>query len=195
MKTFLHPLLLLLSLLWVASACTTVNVDKSSRANFSKYKTFAWMDSDVQAGKNPVYYNEIATQNLENAVESTLAEKGYQRDENNPDMLIGYHFFVEQKERTVSDPAPLYGPYMGWGRWGWRGWGPAWYGWGSGRQSHREKYEAGTVVLDIVDAKTRKLVWRGSVEKAVDNPTQISRQLERDVNKIVEKVPEEKSGK
>ncbi len=153
------------------------------------------MDSDVQAGKNPVYYNEIATQNLENAVESTLAEKGYQRDENNPDMLIGYHFFVEQKERTVSDPAPLYGPYMGWGRWGWRGWGPAWYGWGSGRQSHREKYEAGTVVLDIVDAKTRKLVWRGSVEKAVDNPTQISRQLERDVNKIVEKVPEEKSGK
>ncbi|MDR6195975.1 DUF4136 domain-containing protein [Siphonobacter sp. SORGH_AS_0500] len=194
MKTPLINLFALVSLIWIGSACSSVNVDKSRKADFSRYRTFAWMDSDVQAGKNPAYYNEIATQNLEAAVVNTLNEKGYKENTRNPDMLIGYHFFVEQRERTVSDPSPMYGPYMGWGRWGWQGWGPAWYGWGGGPRYRQEKYDAGTVVVDIVDAKTQKLVWRGSVEKAVDNPTQISRQLEREVSRIIDKVPEEKSG-
>ncbi len=192
MKTPLINLLAVFSLVWISSACSSVNVDKSSKADFSRYKTFAWMDSDVKAGENPAYYNEIATQNLEAAVVNTLTEKGYQENTSQPDMLIGYHFFVEQRERTVSDPNPMYGPFVGWGRWGWQGWGPSWYGWG-GNRYRREKYDAGTVVVDIVDAKTQKLVWRGSVEKAVDNPTQISRQLEREVSRIVDKVPEEKT--
>ncbi len=168
--------------------CSSVRVDSNPRVNFSKYKTYAWMEPDVKAGRNPAYYNELASQNVESTVDNVLGGKGLQRTESRPDLLIGYHFFVEQKTRTVTDPAPFYGPYYGWGRWGWQGWGPSWYGWGGGRR--QEQYNAGTVVVDMVDARTRKLVWRGSVEDAVNSPARISTELARQVEKIVEKYPQ-----
>ncbi|MFT4032715.1 MAG: DUF4136 domain-containing protein [Siphonobacter sp.] len=180
--------LVLISLLWFSWGCSSVNVEKSKRANFNNYKTYAWMDPDIKAGKNPVYYNAIATQNVENTVDYTLNQKGLKKNDTDPDIIVGYHFFVEQKTRTVANPAPYYGPYHGWGRWGWRGWAPGWWGWG-GTTYHNERYRDGTVVVDIVDTKTHKLVWRGSVEKALGSPENISRNLAQQVNKILEKYP------
>jgi hypothetical protein len=183
-------LLVIVSLLTVAFGCSPkVAVDSNSRADFSKYKTFAWMDSDVKAGQNPVYYNQLATQSVENTMSDVLQQKGLAQNEANPDLLIGYHFFVENKTRTVANPStPFYGPYMGWGRWGFRGWGPTWWGYG-GTQYTEEQYKAGTLVVDMVDARTRKLVWRGAVENAVSSPTRITAQLTKEAERIVEKFP------
>ncbi|WP_266368840.1 DUF4136 domain-containing protein [Tellurirhabdus rosea] len=169
--------------------CSRVAVDYNKNVNFDKYKTYALMDSDVQAGKNPLYYSDLATQNVENAVTTVLKEKGLQESNRRPDLLIGYHFFVEKKTRTVQDPYPLYGPYYGWGRWGYRGWAPTWYGWG-GPQTRTEQYNEGTVVVDLVDARTRRLVWRGSVEEAVTDPARITTKLTKDVRKILERYPD-----
>jgi len=180
MKLILYATALLIAI----ASCTTVKVDQSS-ANLSKYRTYAFMDPDVKAGKNPLYYNDIATQNVESVVDNALLNKGLTKNESNPDLLIGYHFFVEQKTRTVNDP-PMYGPYMGWGRWGWRGWAPGYWGWG---RSRTETYNDGTLVVDMVDARRKKLVWRGSIENAVTNPNMITEQLPREVNKILEKYP------
>ncbi|GAB3691180.1 DUF4136 domain-containing protein [Spirosoma flavus] len=187
-------LVIMLGLLVVAFGCSPrVAVDSNSKVDFSKYKTFTWMDSDVKAGQNPVYYNQLATESVENTMSNVLQEKGLKEDGNNADLLIGYHFFVENKTRTVSNPTtPFYGPYMGWGRWGYRGWGPGWWGW-AGPQYREETYKAGTLVVDMVDAKTRKLVWRGAVENAVANPSRITAQLTREAERIVEKFPERSS--
>lgn len=187
-------LLIIFGLLSLGYGCSPrVAVDKNSRADFSKYKTFAWMDSDVKAGENPAYYNQLATQSVENTMSSVLQEKGLKQNEANPDLIIGYHFFVEDKTRTVANPtSPFYGPYMGWGRWGFRGWGPGWWGWG-GPQYTQEQYKAGTLVVDMVDAKTHKLVWRGAVEDAVVNPTRITAQLTKEAERIVSKFPERTS--
>lgn len=180
MKTFLISTVIILAVM----SCNTVKVSRSN-ADLSKYKTYAFMEPDVKAGKNPLYYNDIATQNVEMVVDNSLAEKGLQKDEDSPDLLIGYHFFVQQKTRTVTDP-PLYGPYMGWGRWGWRGWAPGYWGWG---RTRTEKYEDGTLVVDMVDTRTKKLVWRGSIQNAVSSPANITERLPREVNKILEKYP------
>lgn len=188
-------ILLTATLLLVLGSCAPkVQVDARRNVNFAKYRTYAWMDPEVKAGQNPVFYNEIATQNVEAALNGTLAEKGLRLDQSNPDLLIGYHFFVENKTRTVSDPNPMYGPYLGWGRWGWNGWGPGWWGWNGGfRQTRQEQYRVGTVVVDMVDARTRKLVWRGAVPDAITNPSRIGPELTREVNRILEKYPERPS--
>ncbi|WP_428660712.1 DUF4136 domain-containing protein [Runella sp.] len=167
------------------ASCTTVKVNRSS-ANLAKYKSYAFMEPDVKAGRNPLYYNDIATQNVEAVVDNTLLEKGLQKNEDNPDLLVGYHFFVQQKTRTVTDPAPFYGPYMGWGRWGWRGWSPGYWGWG---RTRTETYQDGTLVVDMVDARSKKLVWRGSIENAITSPANITERLPKEVNKILEKYP------
>ncbi|WP_338872455.1 DUF4136 domain-containing protein [Spirosoma sp. SC4-14] len=190
----MRKVLMLASLLAVIYACSPrVTVDKNNRVDFSKYKTYAWMDSDVKAGQNPVYYNSLATESVENTMNGVLSNKGLQEVNANPDLLIGYHFFVEDKTRTVAAPSsPIYGPYMGWGRWGWRGWMPGWWGWG-GQQYVQQQYKAGTLVVDMVDTRTHKLVWRGSVEDALIDPTRITAHLTREVQRIVEKYPDQKS--
>lgn len=186
-------LMIVASLLLAMVGCAPrVTVNSSDSADFSKYKTFAWMDSDVKAGQNPLFYNQLATEQVENTMAKVLSEKGLRPVSRRPDLLVGYHFFVEDKTRTVATPtSPFYGPYLGWGRWGYRGWGPGYWGWG-GQQYVQQEYQAGTLVVDMVDARTRKLVWRGSVQNAVGDPARIAAQLTREAERIVEKFPERK---
>ncbi|QJW91380.1 DUF4136 domain-containing protein [Spirosoma taeanense] len=190
MKQFL----MVAGLLTVIYSCSPrVTVDSNSRVNFNKYKTFAWMDSDVKAGQNPLYYNQLATESVENTMAKVLQDKGLQQVESRPDLLVGYHFFVEDKTRTVAQPvSPIYGPYLGWGRWGYAGWGPGWWGWG-GQQYVQQEYQSGTLVVDMVDARTHQLVWRGSIQNAVADPARITAQLTREVERITEKFPDRNS--
>lgn len=191
-------LFILAGLLLAGASCSPrVAVDTAQNANFNKYRSFDWMETDVKAGQNPLYYNEIATQNVENVISKALTDKGLHQNAGRPDLVVGYHFFVEEKTRTVNtNPGPIgaYGPYYGWGRWGYRGWGPGWWGYNfNNNQYTQQQYEAGTLVVDMVDARTHKLVWRGSIQNAVNDPAKISDQLTREVQKIIEKFPERKS--
>ena len=55
--------LLIAALLVGFAACAPrVSVDRAQNIDFSKYRTFAWMQSDVGGSKNPVYYNQLATE-------------------------------------------------------------------------------------------------------------------------------------
>ncbi len=194
MKKFL----LMLSVLSLGFGCAPrVTVDTADNVDFSRYRTYAWMQPSVKAGENPIYYNAIATQNVEQTIEGALSQRGLRRTERRPDLLVGYHFFVEEKTRTVANNTGrmgLYGPFYGWGRWGFGGWGPSWWGWNSwGPMYTQERYEAGTVVVDFVDARTKQLVWRGSVQNAIGNPARIKDQLAREVARIVDRFPQVKA--
>ena len=189
-----NTLLLLAFVVGFTACAPRVAVDKAN-VDFSKYRTFAWMDSDVKGTRNPVYYNQLATEQVENTVAAELAKKGLKQTTRRPDLLLGYHFFVEEKTRTVPNnvggPYGFYGPYAGWGRWGYRGWGPGWWGNGFGNTQYtQETYEAGTVVVDMVDARTKRLVWRGAVQNAISDPTRISQNLAKQVERIVEQFPQ-----
>ncbi|GAB4030070.1 DUF4136 domain-containing protein [Spirosoma jeollabukense] len=171
-----------------------VTVDTAQGVDFSRFQTYSWMQSDVKAGQNPLYYNQIASQQVESTIQQALTQRGLREVSRRPDLLVGYHFFVEEKTRTIANnrgPIGMYGPYYGWGRWGYRGWGPSWWGWNSwGPMYTQEKYEAGTVVVDMVDARTKQLIWRGSVQNAISDPARIKNQLAREIQRIVEKLPQ-----
>lgn len=188
-------MLLLAGFVLAIAACSPRVAVDSAKVDFNKYRTYDWMDSDVKGSQNPLYYNQIASQNVESVVNQALATKGLKQVTGRPDLLVGYHFFVQERTRTVSNGSnfagPLYGPYYGWGRWGYGGWGPGWYGYNFGNPQYTQQpYEAGTVVVDMVDARTHQLVWRGSIQDAVNNPAKINDQLAREVQKIVEKFPD-----
>src|SRR5207302_9077180 len=75
--------------------------------------------------------------------------------------------------------------WSGWGRrWG-RGWGGDW-----GMQSAPTvtQYTEGTVIVDVFDAKTKDLLWRGLGVTAVsDNEQQYEQDLKKAVEAIVHK--------
>ena len=54
-------------------------------------------------------------------------------------------------------------------------------------------YDAGTLMIDLVDTRTNKLVWRGwaegSIEGAIDNQDWMERRIGEAVGRIMERLP------
>jgi Domain of unknown function (DUF4136) len=66
--------------------------------------------------------------------------------------------------------------YEGWGGWGWRIDGPA-------------IYKIGTVVVDIFDARTKRLLWDGSATEALTSHTATADRLRKEVAKLFSTFP------
>ena len=54
-------------------------------------------------------------------------------------------------------------------------------------------YELGTLIVDIVDAKTSKVVWRGWAQDAmngiIDNQDRLEKQVDEEVTKMMMLLP------
>jgi Domain of unknown function (DUF4136) len=177
-RLFSRPLALAalgLSLLLGATGCATaprvgVSSDFDHAVNFRAYKTWAWypeQPTDAEGGPAKGY-NSFFDQRMRRSLEAELTRKGLTQTSNNPDVYIAYSARVEDKQRTAT---PGYGPYGS----------PYWYGYGWNRPYQVMDYKAGNVIIDIVDAKRKELVWRGYGQSQVDQQTL----SEPEVNRLV----------
>jgi len=143
-------------LLFVSCATIQVSEDFDRRAPFTTYKTYDWMTKPEKMPPNAraaIERNPLMGKRIEDITDKILADKGMARSESNPDLLINY--YVGFKDRVdITGWGYFYGP-----RWGfyWPYLGPY----------DDYTYTEGTLVLDLVDAKTKELVWRGVADKAL----------------------------
>ena len=85
--------------------------------------------------------------------------------DNNPDLIVHTASIFKDKQ-SVTANSSYYG-YGGYYR-------P--YGWGGamGVSSYTtydvQNYKDGSIIIDIVDAKTQKLIWEGVGNKEIDSP-------------------------
>jgi hypothetical protein len=71
--------------------------------------------------------------------------------------------------------------------WGWRGWGGVGFG---DSTTTTETYRVGTLVVDLFDAKTKQLVWRGSASDTLsDKSGKNIKALDKSVEKLFEHFP------
>ena len=137
----------LISIAWLLIGCgpsLQVYTDYDRSANMDTYQTFGWIPStDIETRNNPIYYNELNDKRIKNAVATQLESRHYHYSEK-PEMLIHYHIIIDDKTIVRTDP---YGYYYG----------PYWM------RTHVNIYEyrEGTLIIDIMDAATNSLVWRG----------------------------------
>jgi hypothetical protein len=91
-----------------------------------------------------------------------LAAKSYRRTDTTPDLLVSYHAaLTEQVSPGTASPGygPAWGPGYGWqGRGG--GTGPA--------ATSPARLTVGTLLVNISEAGTKRLLWQGTAEEAVD---------------------------
>ena len=161
---------------FTVSCSTTYDVtyDYDPQANFSDLKTFDWMQVPEKAG-----INSLVVQRVKNAVNAELKAKGLMMTSNNPDFLIAEHL-GKKDQVQVTDWG------YGYGRRGYRG-GHR----GTGGVSVYQ-YEEGFLILDFVDAKSKKLIWRGSVKaevQNVDTPEKREKRINAAVKEILKKYP------
>jgi uncharacterized protein DUF4136 len=114
----------------------------------------------------------------------------------NPDLIVNYTTKVGQGTLTTYY-TPYYGgwgPGFGWG-WGWR-YRPYYYAYGAPfayyggiTYADQEHYKEGTLIIDLIDARTRKIVWRGfGVGEVHHDPQKTIDDLPKVVNGILEQL-------
>jgi len=143
-----------------------VSVDSDPAAPFSTYKTYAWVEGTPAP-------NPLNEDRLRMAVDARLALKGLRMNTTNPDLIVTTH--VTTKERQELMPSGFgYGPWWG-GRYG---------------TANVEAYVEGTLVVDLYDANTKKMVWRGvATATASDKPTKNISKMNKALDKMFEKYP------
>ncbi len=158
-----------------AVSCATiydVKYDYDKKTDFSQLKTYDWM-----VVPDSVKMDDFVIVRIKEAVNAELHSKGLKLTSESPDFLIAQHTATKDKVQ-VNDWGYDYGPYRGY-RGGY---------WGS-RNVSTYNYEEGSLILDFVDAESKKLIWRGTAKAEIQNINS-SEKSEQLINKAVKKILE-----
>jgi hypothetical protein len=118
---------------------------------------------------------------IKSAVDTQLQAKGWTRVNSGGDVCI-VAIGTTQTQRSLQTFYNGFG-----GGWRWRGFG------GMGEATTTEQdYKEGTLVVDLYDAKTKQLIWRGSAEDTLSNKAEKNeKNLDKGVAKMFKKFPPE----
>jgi len=142
--------LFLLALAGLLAACASggqVLSDADSRADFSRYHSFAFSDP---LGTNRDKADTLLSQRLKASTARQMQARGFVYSEQAPDLLINFHARVVEHD---SGPAfaPMFG-YYGYHRGFYAG--PMW-----GLGFDYDTYKEGRLNIDVIDAAQRRQVW------------------------------------
>jgi len=145
-----QSLLLLISLcLLLLTACSNIHYaqDYKSGTDFSSLKTYAWRSAsvDISGAQKPF---------LQRLVDEQLQSQGYLHTQDNADFVVDMQIF--SRTSTGSNVSLGIGIGLPIGRNGS-------IGLGSSSPLGRGKQE-GVIIIDIVQASTNTLIWRGNAE-------------------------------
>lgn len=160
-------------------AGTKVFVDYDRDANLGAYKTFAWVDPPN--GRNMAEDHPLLHMRVMNYITAKLREGGLLIYPEDPDLNVTYYVATTEGFTVdVMSNGYAYGPGWTWG--GYWGYSPGAVAVGTAVHS----YEKGTLIIDIWDARTKQLVWRGVMKGVVpDNPDKVSKMIYKGIDKIV----------
>ena len=160
--------ILFISLIAALSAfAQKVTVEFDQAADFSRYKTFAIRDGQLNS-KNPALNSELVKKQIDADIERYLTARGLTMVSGKSDLNVRYHLGSARKTEVEAYPA------------GWRGWGTAFV---------RVPYTEGTLVIDLRDPSTRSLVWRAIASEEKSDPAKVEGKLDDMVKKSFEKYP------
>jgi hypothetical protein len=144
-----------------------VRFDYDRAANFSAYKTYQWVTT-----KGGQATDQLMDQNLKRAVDGQLASKGLRRVESGGDLNVGYQVAID-KEKQFDGIG--YGPRFS-----------------AGGRVSTSTIEVGKMAVDLSDAASNQLVWRGDIGKTLDikkDPDKNFQNLEKAMAKLFRNYP------
>jgi Domain of unknown function (DUF4136) len=149
----------------VSTAAQSIQTDYDRSYDFSKLKTYDFAEQ-ARGPNDPLAVNPINDRRVHAALDSQLVAQGYTRDTTGKqDFLVAYHA-ATQRRLDVQEWG--YGP----GRWG-------------RRRIDVNEYTQGTLVVDVVDAATKELVWRGSATGTIE-PKEADKKIKKAVAKLMQ---------
>jgi Domain of unknown function (DUF4136) len=173
MKKTIFLSALILSTTVVLTSCgptLTVTNDYDHTANFSQFHTF----KIVQLEQQYVALSQFNQTRVINAVNAQMLAKGFTQSEN-PDMLVNITSIMKNKQEIVANSYGYGGGYRP-------------YAWGGGNMSttvNVQNYTAGSLIIEVANASTKKLLWEGIGNQDIEAP---SNNPEKAINAAVLKI-------
>jgi hypothetical protein len=180
---FSYTLMAVIALLLSACSGIPVSQDFEQGFDFSDLKTFAW-DANEANQWGIAESNELVDRRIRSAIENTLTARQFsQINAAQADFLVLYNVVIEQRIRSsnVSGGVAV-------GR--------------SSRSRHGSislstgsqirTYEQGTLLIDVIDVASDKLVWRGVSSQALpdlSDPQRLTDHINATVGAILAQFP------
>lgn len=177
------------------SSCSSYNYYSVSNKFRSDYRTYAWLPENKSKASS-IYDNDIATDKIVEAASAELNNRGLKLNNRKPDLLVRYTAVVNKEKKTYNDPvyydAPgRFSPRLGYHR------GRAFYYYVYrdpfpvyvGSEQRTINVKQGSIMIDLIDRKTSKVIWRGWAEGELDNPERAITQLPKVIGNIFKKLP------
>ncbi|MCY1045116.1 DUF4136 domain-containing protein [Corallococcus sp. bb12-1] len=179
------PVLVGLGLASCAGVDVGTNYDPAAVQRIDNFRTYSWM-AQPQKTQDARINNDITDSRVKEAVNQDLQSRGYRKVDasENPDFLIGWQGAIDT--RLSAEMVDNYYGYP---------WDPFWgsyYGPYGGGGTYVRQYDVGTLILDVVDAKEKKLVWRGTAQANLGDTPSIQsagKKLDEGVEKMMKEFP------
>jgi hypothetical protein len=153
--------IVLMALLLLAPPPVTSSVEYDHQADFARYKTWSWHEGGTAA------LNPVTDKAIRDSIERNLAARGLSRVEDGATVFVVYHASRTTQIETVTaksaSPAPPSGILY---------------------------FQKGSLVVDLVDPASGKVVWRGQATGVLRyGPKEIAAQIDAAVAELLGSFP------
>ena len=168
----------------LAAGCAGVEIgyDYDASADFGRLRSYAWLPGPQPETGDPRLDNTIIDSRIRSAVDTTLAARGYQKDlPSCADFLVAYHAGID-RELEIDTIDRYYGP----------GPGPRLRGPVMVTETVVRDYDQGTLLLDVLEGRSRALLWRGSAQARLTrraSPAERKARVDDAVARLLAKFP------
>ena len=155
-----------------STACAPVRIGSftESKAILQAYRTYTWDAAGPGATGDPrLDNNRFFRERVVTAVDRELSRRGFERSVvGRPELIVRLQVRVDQKIETASlavDEARCASDYC-----------------------RVLVFDEGAVLLDVVDAETRRLLWRGWSESSFDGVVADQDWMEETIDRLVQQI-------
>lgn len=176
--------LLIGAVIFAGCSSNNASFDYRTDYDFSRLETFSLLPVDNSVYSNPKI-SEIEVKRIGNLLTGELSKRYRATEKTQADFLVRYFIVVEERMKVDSYNAS-FGMYRGG------------YGYHYGMQSPEVKntyYQQGSIIVDILDAQSNDVVWRGSTEgriKKKTTPAERDERVSRYLTLLFENFPPQK---
>jgi len=174
---------LVLSVALAGCSTVKVNTEYDPTAPFPSYRTYAWLTTPPGSEQAPTIRNPVLHERVVSALDREMAKKGLVRTsaDAGPDFLVSVLGWAQSRVEVTNygyayGGAYAYGPY-----------GP--YTPGPVPVAEVRQYTDGTLLVDFVDAKSKKLFWRGTATDTLTSPDSVQSSIDEAARQLLDKYP------
>jgi hypothetical protein len=143
-----------LSVIWLGCGSMQVNADFRRNFRFTSVESYAWLPDPPGHAGDPVLHNDLIDGRVRDAVDHELEAMGYRKvSVEEADLHVTYYLGLETRVsmQMVSNAYQYRGGFFD----------------HHSTQTVLREYERGTLLIDMLEAPRRRLVWRGTASARV----------------------------